>query len=66
MLRKCLYTFIEQDTKLYCYGTNTVSVKIIREMVLLPNDEEVVSSKKTYPIQDYSAQTTISDQNGQN
>ena len=52
MLRKCLYTFIEQDTKLYCYGTNTVSVKIIREMVLLPNDEEVVSSKKTYPIQD--------------
>ena len=26
-------------------------------MVLSPNDEEVVSSKKTYPIQDWSAQT---------
>ena len=26
-------------------------------MVLSPNDEEVASSKKTYPIQDWSAQT---------
>ena len=42
-----------------CYGTYTVvGVNIKREMVLLPNDEEVAnSSKKTYPIQDKSAQT---------
>ena len=37
-----------------CYSTYTVvGVNIKREMVLLPNDEEVAnSSKKTYPIQD--------------
>ena len=42
-----------------CYGTYTVvGVNIKREMVLLPNDEEVAnSSKKHYPIQDSSAQT---------
>ena len=42
-----------------CYGTYTVvGVNIKREMVLSPNDEEVANScKKTYPIQDYKAQT---------
>ena len=42
-----------------CYRTYTVvGVNIKREMVLLPNDEEVAnSSKKHYPIQDSSAQT---------
>ena len=41
-----------------CYGTYTVGFNIKREMALSPNDEVVASSKKTYPIQDYSAQTT--------
>ena len=42
-----------------CYRTYTVvGVNIKREMVLSPNDEEVANScKKTYPIQDYKAQT---------
>ena len=42
-----------------CYSTYTVvGVNIKREMVLSPNDKEVAnSSKKTYPIQDWSAQT---------
>ena len=42
----------KKDTKLYCCDTYTVGVNIKREMVLSPNDEEVASSKKTYPIQD--------------
>ena len=33
-----------------CYGTYKVGVNIKRKMVLSPNDEEVASPKKTYPI----------------
>ena len=63
------------DTKLYCYGKNTVGINIKREMVLSPNDEEVASSKnhtqfkvrvhKPYPISDQNGQNwyPISDQN---
>ena len=35
-----------------CYGTYTIDANIKREMVLSPNDEELASSKKIYPIQD--------------
>ena len=52
MLTEMFTHFYLAGYKLYNYGTYTVSVKIKREMVLLPNDEEVASSKKTYPSQD--------------
>ena len=41
-----------QKRETSCYGKYTVGVNIKREMVLSPNDEEIASSKKTYPIQD--------------
>ena len=50
-----------------CYDTYTVGVNIKREMVLPPNDEEVVSSKKhTHFKTRVHKAYPISDKNGRN
>ena len=50
-----------------CYGTYTVGVNMKREMILLPSDEEVASSKKRTQFKTKVHKPyPILDQNGQN